>query len=375
MKVRPVENAPFGATVSEFDCASPGATVDELRDLLHRYQLLIFPRQQHLTPPQEVAFCRALDRHGGGVWRDQVNNPWEVYKVEQGNTAGTYQLPDTPEVLVLGKGRIDHHGLVAELGGRRDAYGGERGSQVLGGGGLQWHIDGEFYRHAPCHYTQMRCIEAPAGGGRWLDYADGSGDRLWCEAGATAFASGRIAFERLPAADRETCLQTRVHYASHPFRKHYGLGNSANGLRTVDAAAERRYGKGQDVETGPVDDPLAQVYPLVWFCPVTGLPALMPHPRCLRALETGRRGERRFLGLIESRLRVEKWMRPAIEPARVYVHAWSAGDLAVWDNRSLWHSATGGLAPGDRRVMHLTAFNGNLAPGGAAPAAGKRDRL
>ncbi len=362
MEIQPLANAPFGATVLDLDCASPGERADELREALHRYEILIFPNQQHLTPRQEVAFCRAIDHHGQGIWRDQQHNPWEVFKVEQGNQAGTYQLPATPEVLVLGKGDIDHHGLKVQLGGTRDAYGGERGSQVLGGGGLQWHIDGAFYEHAPCHYTQMRCIEAPGSGGHWLDYGDGSSDRLWCEAGATAFASGRIAFELLPPATQALCRHTRVHYASHPFRATYQLGNSGNGLRVIDPEAEQRHERGEETAVAPVGDPLAQVHPLVWRCPVTGLPALMPHPRCLQALEQESAGGSRYVGLTESRQLVERWMRPAIDPARVYVHAWRAGDLAIWNNRSVWHSATGGLAPGDRRVMHLTAFNGDLPP-------------
>ncbi len=357
MDIQPLEEAPFGARVLDLDCADPGAQAETLRAALHRYQLLIFPAQQHLTPLQEVEFCRAIDRYGRGIWRDQQHNPWEVYKVEQGNQAGTYQLPGTPEVLVLGKGEIDHYGLRVQLGGARDAYGDEAGSQVLGGGGLQWHIDGAFYQHAPCYYTQMRCIEAPAGGGHWLDYDDGSGDRLWCEAGATAFASGRIAFDLLPVATRELCRHSRVHYASHPFRASYGLGNSANGLRLVDPEVGTR-----ESTAAPLDDPLAQVYPLVWICPETGLPALMPHPRCLLALEQEIGGARRFIGLDQSRDLIEQWMRPAIDPARVYVHAWRAGDLAIWNNRSVWHSATGGLAPGDRRIMHLTAFNGDRPP-------------
>ena len=363
MKIEPIDGAPFGARVSEVDCAAAGAdAIETLRAALHAHELLVIPGQLHLSPRQEVAFCRAIDVDGTDVWRDQVNNPWEVYKVEQGNPAGTYQLPGEPGVLVLGQGEVDHYGLRVTLGGDRGAYGAERGSQVLGGGALQWHIDGAFYEHAPCHYTQMRCIEAPAGDGHWLDYGDGSGDRLWCAAGATAFASGRIAFDRLADGDRETCLRSRVHYASNPFQATYRLANNGNGLRVVDPDAEARHARGAEDPGGPLDDPRAQVYPLVWSDPVSARHALMPHPRCLHSLEIETASGSRFVGLTESRMRVEKWMRPAIDPARVYVHAWRPGDLVLWHNRSVWHSATGKLAPGDRRVMHLTAFNGGAAP-------------
>ena len=359
MLIEPFAQSAFGARVEGFDCADISFDVAaEIRQALHRHQVLHFPDQGHLTPRQEVAFCRAVDVGGTDIWRDQTHNPWERYKVEQGNLAGTYQLPDEPAVLVLGKGDIDHHGLRVTLGGDRSAYGDDPGSQVLGGGALQWHIDGPFYQFAPCYYTQMRCIEAPCGAGHWLDYADGSGDRLRCAAGSTAFASGRIAFDLLAADAREDSRRARVHYASRPFQTHYALGNSNNGLRIVDDEAEADFLAGHDVPGDVIDDPDALTYPLVWACPDTGKSALMAHPRCMHALEI----EGQFLGIVESRHRLEHWMRPAIDPALVYVHAWQAGDLVMWNNRSVWHSATGKLSRDDRRIMHLTAFNGDAAP-------------
>ena len=362
MKITALKDSILGAEVNHFDCADFGAAdIIRLREALHRHQLLVF-RAQQLEPSEEVAFYRALDPDGTGVWRDQVNNPWEVYKVQQGNTAGTWQIPSEPAVLVLGKGRIDHYGLEVTLGGERGAYGRDRGSQVLGGGALQWHIDGTFYGHAPCNYTQMRCIEAPEGDGHWLVYEDGSGERLWCAAGATAFASGRQAFDLLDDAGRDECLQTRVHYAANPFQASYALGNSGDGLRISEPEAEAAYAGGHDRPGAPIDDPQAQVYPAVWTCSLTGQQALMLQPRCMHALEQRDEAGNRFLGVVESRLRAAEWMRPAIRPEYVYVHAWQAGDLVIWHNRSVWHSATGGLSAGDRRVMHLTAFNGSDAP-------------
>ncbi len=362
-EITPLGDAPFGAEVTAFDCATfDKAAIEDIREALHRHQLLVFRNQQGLTPHREVALCRAIDHRGAGIWRDQTRNPWEVYKVAQGNQAGTYQLPAEPAVLVIGNGDIDHYGLRVTLGGDRGAYGKDEGSQVLGGGALQWHIDGAFYAHPPCNVTQMRCIEAPSGSGHWVALNDGSEERIWCEAGSTAFASGRIAFELLPAETRESSPRSRAHYAINPFQAAFSLGNSANGLRAVDTEAEARYRRGEDAPGGAVDDPLAQVYPLVWTCPVTARQALMPHPRCLHSLEIADGNQSRFLGVIESRLQVEQWMRPAIAPEHVYVHAWRPGDLALWHNRSLWHSATGKLSRDDRRVMHLTAFNGSEAP-------------
>lgn len=173
MDLQPIEKAPFGVCAIGVDCASiEQGLAETIRSALHQEQLLVIRDQQHLTPQEEVSFYRAVYPEGTSVWRHQRENPWEKYKVEQGNKAGTYQIPSEPGVLVLGKGEIDHYGLKVTLGGDRAAYGKTAGSQVLGGGALQWHIDGTFYEHAPGHYTQMRCIEPPTGEGHWLEHLD-----------------------------------------------------------------------------------------------------------------------------------------------------------------------------------------------------------
>jgi hypothetical protein len=64
----------------------------------------------------------------------------------------------------------------------------------------------------------------------------------------------------------------------------------------------------------------------------------------------------------ESRILLEKHMAPAIVPSRVYGQGYEPRDVAVWDNFSIWRSATGGLAVGDRRVIHMASFNGSVEP-------------
>ena len=359
----PLDHHPFGAQVKGFDCAevTPGQA-DIIRQALHENQLLVFRDQAHLVPQDEVRFYKKIDTGATTVWRDQTRNPWEVYKVEQGNHAGTYQIPDEPGVLVLGKGDIDHFGLRVKLGGSRAAYGDENGSQVLGGGSLQWHIDGTFYEHEPCMYTQMRCIEAPRSAAHWIDYDDGSGARLYCDSGSTAFASGRRAFQLLSGERQARALRMKVHYRVHPFKATYHLGNTRNGLRIIDHEAEQKFVHGQDHPGLPLEDRAAKVHPLVWTCPVAGEKALMPHPRCMHHLEEVDANGSIHLGIVESRFLIEEFMRPGIDPEHVYVHGWNPGDLVIWDNRSVWHSATGGLAPNDKRIQHLTAFNGSTPP-------------
>ena len=50
-----------------------------------------------------------------------------------------------------------------------------------------------------------------------------------------------------------------------------------------------------------------------------------------------------------------------------YAHASEPGDVVIANNWSIWHSATGGLQADDRRVMHLSSWDGSLAPTESPP--------
>ena len=126
-----------------------------------------------------------------------------------------------------------------------------------------------------------------------------------------------------------------------------------NGLRVVDDGRDYT----EDFAREKNDEGCLS-HPLLWTNPVTGRTALQPHSRCMLCLESD--GTR--LGVVESRILLEKLMAPAIVPSRVYGHGYEPGNVAVWDNFSIWHSATGGLAAGDRRVIHMASFNGSVEP-------------
>ena len=59
---------------------------------------------------------------------------------------------------------------------------------------------------------------------------------------------------------------------------------------------------------------------------------------------------------------VERLMLRAVAPSRVYAHNWEPGDVVLADNHACWHSATGGLGPSDKRVMHLSTWDGSAPP-------------
>ena len=418
----------LGATVSGVDLSDPlsitAADWAVIDDAFAAHSVLVFRGQRpDLDPDHEISFARHFTPRATSTWRDQRTNPWERYKAERLGGAGTFQLPEHPEILVLGNGELakDHHGLRrgVRLGGARKAYGAAAGSQVLGGGSLQWHIDGAFYEKHPPRCSHMFCVESPLGssmtaaGGRNEDqpmasrdvaYDDGSGEALRCPLGSTAFCSMRVAYDALDEAERRTVEGATVQYIRHPFLARKDAGTTANGLVPV-AAKDKAEGGGssavsQDNLPGYITDstsPLTEL-PMVWSHPTTGRRALMVHTRCMGSI-TLRDGtvlglqaardwlaqdamRRRallpalaptffrahlqpvlpFLSPHRSPLRCERLMRPAIRPSLCYAHPWRPGDLVIWDNHAVLHSATGGLAPDSRRVMHLCSLDGTFAP-------------
>ena len=402
--VQPIPDGPEGWSPAEVIGADlrPDALSEAdfriLQKALRRHSLLVFRNQADLDPADAAAFVQRFDSAATTIWRDQRTNPWERHKAEHMGGAGTYQLPLHPASLALGTGPVkDHFGLTATLGGHRKAYGASKGSQVIGGGQLQWHIDGAFWPTAassglPCKVTGMRCIYSPAAASEEgeatgdglveIDYGDGS--VLLAPKGSTVFASGRLAWSLLTPGERERALRTSVTYSQHPFKRFAHLTMTKDGLRCVDPGttttkAEAGSETGLDAFGLSAEDYAVSrgrlTLPLIWAEEQDmlegGSPALMPHTRCLEHMtihpapsqlaagseSDGTCSQGVDLDVDTSRSYLHGLMRRAIDPANCYAHGWRPGDFAIWDNHALWHSATGGLDPEDRRLMHLIAFD------------------
>ena len=209
---------------------------------------------------------------------------------------GTYEL-------------ADYHGFTGKSEGVYLGWGpGERA----------WHNDGFADTNPPPDITAMRCIETPRGGG-----------------GVTLFACSVRAAALLPrdlAPDPEA---VRVSYRLHAEyeRRPSGIAlASGRGRRTEDANAT------EDL-----------VRPLVAREPVSGKRALVGtyHVRAVR--EPG--GAE--LPFDASNDFVERAWAPGLAEGNVYAHAWRPGDLVLWSNRLVTHTATPVVHyAGQTRLLH-----------------------
>ena len=159
--------------------------------------------------------------------------------------------------------------------------------------------------------------------------------------GQTLFADGAAAYAALPSALKERIA---------------GL----EGLHVQPGSGRSR----EAVRAGDTPRPLqpherSQCQPVARVHPVTGEPALY-------LCESGQMDwqEGPLVGMepgpdgAGGRL-LDELMSHLTRPEFVYVHEWSAGDLVIWDNRCLVHTATWFDAAVHERVMWRTTVHGN----------------
>lgn len=189
-----------------------------------------------------------------------------------------------------------------------------------------WHTDQSFRRPPPDVSLFLAVVPSPR------------------DQGQTLFADGTAAYEALPADLK-------------------ALADTLEGLHVMPGAG---YSEG-DVRAGRPPDPLkpherAQRQPVVRVHPITGRKALylcesgqmdwVNGP--LVGYEPGPDGEGAEL--------LYRLMHHYTGPDFTYAHHWTRGDLVIYDNRSLIHSATWYDAEKNERVMWRTTVHGNPGP-------------
>ena len=219
---------------------------------------------------------------------DEIRRLWMEHKVA---VLPGQKLDDDALLRFAGRfGRIFKHAQstlhAAEYG--EVMYMSNRQQKALVEGELGWHSD-QSYTATPVFGTILYGIEIPADGGE------------------TCFADLSATYDALPAA-----LRRRIEMA----RAVYSAEKPGHKRRIALSDEERR--KIPDV-----------VHPLVRRHPHLGRKAVYLSPMHIKAIEG--------LPEDESDALLAELTALATEPARVYVHRWTPGDLIIWDNTSVMH--------------------------------------
>jgi alpha-ketoglutarate-dependent taurine dioxygenase len=166
-----------------------------------------------------------------------------------------------------------------------------------------WHTDSSF-RDVPASFSLFSALTVPAKGGD------------------TFFASLRLGWESLTAAEQVSLYGLR---ARHDYHRAY-VSRNVDMTSVFDGEA-----------------PTA-VHPIVRMHPETGQAALYltQHMYEVEGMDS-EASERLIHHLLEA----------CVASERIYRHAWSPGDLLIWDNRSMLHRAQGFDAVFPRIMRHV----------------------
>jgi taurine dioxygenase len=267
----------YGAVVEGIDLSQPATEGQQaaLRHALDVYSLLCFPDQQ-LEPADEVRTVRIFN---------DISDPANVDRLSP---------PGCPEIIILSN-------MVGD-DGRPLGYANKRG--------MEWHTDGSGWAKPPLA-SSLYAIEVPETGGE------------------TYFASGYLAFETLPAAERASLDGMMATYNYVVLQR--WLAESGERTTFLSEEDQKRY---PEVER-----------PLVRTHPSTGRKALWFSIEEIIDIDgMGRHASRELLQHLIGHM--------VGTPHVVYRHDWKPGDLVLWDNRCLMHSVCEYNYEGQRRLMH-----------------------
>lgn len=157
------------------------------------------------------------------------------------------------------------------------------------------------------------------------------------EGGNTEFATGRAAWDELPATlKREIDGRYAVHSQMH----------------TLSLVAPEVITDAMRSEIAPVDQPMVRVNP------AHGRRNIFLGMHAYRVLGMEEEAGRKLLAEVNGHL---------TQPRFVYSHPWQAGDIVMWDNRAVLHRATPYDAAKYKRMLQRTTVAGD-------PEAYRRER-
>ncbi|GAA5861378.1 hypothetical protein JCM8547_006111 [Rhodosporidiobolus lusitaniae] len=223
----------------------------------------------------------------------------------------------------------------------------------------RWHIDSALYQRDTPKVTTLYGLQMPTAKKNIVRYDDGTGDELEVPLGGTAFVSGKVMFDILPAEYKSLAVRTKVRYLPHPFI-------------TIGTAKSRSTGLGMETEgkevpledLPPWEEEKIKTLPVTWKNPVTGELHFQVAPSAVHELiidplpPSASRTENSLYpdgahikDLQTVRDLIYTMQRPGIAPELVYTVEWKPKTLALFHNRGVLHSITGAFAEEEVRAF------------------------
>ncbi|KAJ5646860.1 hypothetical protein N7490_003232 [Penicillium lividum] len=377
--VTPIERTPeqkfnFGARVTGVDLNNiSDEDVDRLKDAVWRHKVIVVKAQHNLDPKKQWELVTRLDPNA----RDgHSHGDLNTFRAKGGLLAQGREvvgIPGAENVRLIGKGfqgenhfGIENHTIERGLSNDFHAVPPLIAEFESGITRFQrWHIDAPLYGKDPAWFTTLRCITLPKGPDVTIEWADGSGQTMKSPPGQTAYFSTSQLYKLLSPEEKALADHSWVEYAPYPYKWVGNCKGNSNGLGLAEGGERLTM-----EELGEYDPSAVKKYPLVWVNPLTGEKAFQVHGICAQKLFL-----RRSLGeeprVVEDIAEIRKFLleiqNRVLKPEYILLAPVQEGDMAIWDNYGLFHSAVDYPISMGPRSMHQANISGSIGPKGPVP--------
>jgi alpha-ketoglutarate-dependent taurine dioxygenase len=229
----------------------------------------------------------------------------------------------------------------------------------------RWHVDAPLHARDPSWFTTLRCLKRPHSPNLTIHWDDGTGLTMDTEPGLTAFFSNTQTYDLMSDEEKKMADHSWVEYAPHPYQWIGDCKGNANGLGLVSQGKERKI-----EETGDWDPKDVKTYPMVWVNPVTSEKAFMVHGICARRLYVRSSPDEKPT-VIDDVLKIRAFLKPlqerVLRPEYIMIPKLQEGDIAMWANHQMFHSAVDYPEAYGARTMHQANIGASQPPFGLFP--------
>ncbi|GAA6027931.1 hypothetical protein JCM8097_001787 [Rhodosporidiobolus ruineniae] len=336
-----------------------------VHDLLYRHSIVVFP-DVDVTPAGQFALTNSFDPQAQEYGHGSVGRPDNKSILHP----DLRNIPAHPAVQLIGNGVVNNPHILQGLQApcklkhpSHQSFHKTALSDEESAAGLtrfyRWHIDAALYQRNPPKVTTLYGLSMPEGKKNTVRYDDGTGDELEVPLGGTAFVSGKVMFDILPAELKSLAVRMKVRYFPHPY---VAIGTAK--ARSTGLGMETE-GKEVPIEDlPPWEEKHIKTYPVLWKNPVTGELHFQVHPSGIRELfidpvpACAARTDAsvypdgaHLTDLLTVRDLMYILQRPGIAPDLVYTVAWKPRTFALFHNRGVLHSITGAFAEDEVRAF------------------------
>ncbi|KAI1388413.1 Clavaminate synthase-like protein [Hypoxylon trugodes] len=374
MKKSLKEKHNYGAIVTDIDLNDINDDdVRYLSDAIWTHKVIVVKGQKDLEPIKQWELVTRFDPNA-----PQVHSHGDVktFNSKGGLLSKSREvvgIPGAENVRLIGKGfqGEDHYGvknMTITKPLSHDWHHKELPQEEFDAGNTRfqrWHIDAPLYGRDPAWFTTLRCIKRPTEPEVNIRWDDGSGLSMKVEPGLTAFISNVQTYEMMSEDEKKMADHSWVEYAPHPYMWIGDCKGYSNGLGLVSEGKEKKL-----EDLGDFDLKDVKRYPMVWVNPVTGEKAFQVHGICARKLFIRSSPEEEpqvIEDVVEIRKLLKSIQERVLKPEYILIPSLGEGDIVMWANYQMFHTAVDYPASYGPRTMHQANIASSAPPLGPNP--------